>query len=110
MTALRDLVGDGERIERLVTEEGLRDLARWPEGGPVASLYLSMFDGSGSRRGLEQLHGAFRSLRHGARDAYGGYLATLTGRERRRLEGLLDEIAVVLEAYDWTRDPARSLV
>jgi hypothetical protein len=107
---LRDLVREGERIERLITPDTLRALARWPEDGPVASLYMSMFDGSGSRRGHEELLATFRSLRRAAQDAHRGYLETLTEREARRLDARLDEIAAVLETHDWTRDPARWLV
>ena len=84
--ALRDLVRGEGRIERLVTEDGLRDLARWQDPGPVASLYLSMFDDRGSRRGPEPLSTAFRSLRRAALEAYRGYLASLTKPEARRLD------------------------
>jgi hypothetical protein len=45
-----------------------------------------MFDDRGSRRGLEQLLSAFRSLRRAALEAYRGYLANLTGHETRRLD------------------------
>jgi hypothetical protein len=108
--ALRDLVRGEGRIERLVTEDGLRDLARWQDPGPVASLYLSMFDDRGSRRGPEPLSTAFRSLRRAALEAYRGYLANLTKPEARRLDARLEEIATVLGARDWVRDAARSLV
>ena len=108
--ALRDLVRGEGRIERVVTEDGLRDLARWQDPGPVASLYLSMFDDEGSRRGPEPLSTAFHSLRRAAKEAYRGYLANLTKPEARRLDARLEEIATVLGARDWVRDAARSLV